>query len=47
MTDFRRNRQRFLLATALVAIAGLWRGVDTAMVVLFSMAVMEIDAHRS
>jgi hypothetical protein len=30
----------------LVAIAGLWRGIDTAMVVVFSMAVMEIDAHR-
>ena len=40
-----RNLQRLSLAGTLVAIVGFSRGLDTAMVVALSIAVMEIDAH--
>ena len=40
-----RNVQRLALAGALVVIVGFSRGLDAAMAVALSLAVMEIDAH--
>ena len=40
-----RNLQRLALAGALIVIVGLSHGLDTAMVVVLSLAVMEVDAH--
>ena len=43
----RRIFRRLALAGALIVVVGLTRGLDAAMVVAFSLAVMEIDAHSS
>ena len=37
--------RRLTLAAVLVVAVGLTQGLDAAMVVAFSLAVMEIDAH--
>jgi hypothetical protein len=43
----RRIFRRLALAAVLVIVVGLTQGLDAAMVVAFSLAVMEIDAHCS
>ena len=40
-----RRLQRLLLAGAMVVIVGFVLGLDAAVAVLLSLAVMEIDAH--
>ncbi len=40
-----RRLRRLALAGALVVIVGFSVGLDTAMVVAFSLAVMELDAY--
>jgi hypothetical protein len=42
-----RNLHRLTLAAVLVATAGFVHGLDVAMTVVFSLTVMEIDAHVS
>ncbi len=40
-----RKLQRLLLAGTLTVAVGFSRGLDAAMAVALSLAVMEIDAH--
>jgi hypothetical protein len=40
-----RSLRRLAVAGALVLIVGLFHGLDGAVVVALSLAVMEIDAH--
>jgi hypothetical protein len=42
-----RSLRRLALAAVLVVIVGLSLGLDPAMAVAFSLAVMEVDAHSS
>ncbi len=40
-----RTFRRLALANVLVVVVGLVHGLDVAMIVALSLAVMEIDAH--
>jgi hypothetical protein len=40
-----RTVRRLALAGVLVVVIGLVHGLDVGMIVAFSLAVMEIDAH--
>ena len=37
--------RRLMLAVVLVTVVGISRGLDTAVTVALSLAVMEVDAH--
>ncbi len=43
--DAHRILRRLALASVLVVTIGVVHGLDVAMIVAFSLAVMEIDAH--
>jgi hypothetical protein len=47
MMPLYRNAHRPTLATVLVIIVGLSIGLDAAIAVALSVAVMEVDARRS
>ena len=44
-SEHARNLERLTVAGALVLLVGLVHGLDVAMIVALSLAIMEIDAH--